>query len=144
MESGLLFAPATLEQSSVTLISTLGAARIKFPIIALQETNTKEEDVRRMKDGTLVYCGEKLLGWNVGGVEFVVHPLVVHLVDSHEVLSARLSSDLCQKIISIIICYSPTSAAKEHELDLLYKDLEEAIYNKKFCISLLSGTSMQA
>ena len=66
------------------------AGRIKFHVIALQETKTKKEDVRQMEDGTLIIRGGKLLGRNVGGVGFVVHPSIVHLVDSHEILSPRL------------------------------------------------------
>ncbi|KAK6764424.1 hypothetical protein RB195_024664 [Necator americanus] len=70
-----------------------------------------------------------------GGVGFVVHPSVVHLVDSHETLSPRLAilrlRPLRQKPISIINCYSPTSVADEPELDAFYEELEEVIRNEK-------------
>ncbi|KAK6753963.1 hypothetical protein RB195_013138 [Necator americanus] len=73
-----------------------------------------------MNDGTLVIRGEKIPSRNVGGVGFVVHPSVVHLVGSHEILSPRLAIlrllPLRQKSICIINCYSPTSAADESEL----------------------------
>ncbi|KAK6763024.1 hypothetical protein RB195_023648 [Necator americanus] len=69
----------------------LGAAeRIKFHVTALQGTKCRS-DVRQMNDGTLVIRGEKIPSQNVGGVGFVVHPSVVHLVDSHEILSPRLA-----------------------------------------------------
>ncbi|KAK6743159.1 hypothetical protein RB195_010429 [Necator americanus] len=44
-----------------------------------------------VNDGTLVIRGEKVPSRNVGG-GFVVHPSVVHLVDSHEILSRRLAT----------------------------------------------------
>ncbi|KAK6749858.1 hypothetical protein RB195_002083 [Necator americanus] len=55
------------------------ADRIKFHVIALQETKCRRSDVRQMNDGTLVIRGEKVPSRNVGGVGFVVHPSV-HLV----------------------------------------------------------------
>ncbi|KAK6742879.1 hypothetical protein RB195_010255 [Necator americanus] len=111
------------------------AERIKFHVIALQETKYRRSDVRQMNDGTLVIRGEKVMSRNVGGVGFVVHPSVVHLVDSHEILSPRLAilrlRPLRQKSISIINCYSPTSATDESELDAFYEELEEVVRNEK-------------
>ncbi|KAK6756764.1 hypothetical protein RB195_014909 [Necator americanus] len=85
-----------------------------------------------MNDGTLVIRGE-VPSRNVGGVGFVVHPSVVHLVDSHEILSPRawpfFASALCA--LSIINCYSPTSAADQSQLDAFYEELEDAIRKEK-------------
>ncbi|KAK6744593.1 hypothetical protein RB195_011365 [Necator americanus] len=96
-----------------------------------------------MNDGTLVIRGEKVPSQNVGGVGFVVHPSVVHLVDFHEILSPRLASlrlrPLRQKPISITNCYSPTSAADESELDAFYEELEEVIRNEKFFYKFVVG-----
>ncbi|KAK6764208.1 hypothetical protein RB195_024502 [Necator americanus] len=122
--------------TDVDLHALLGAAeRIKFHVIALQETKCRRSDVRQMNDGTLVIRGEKVPSRNIGGVGFVVHPSVVHLVESHEVLSPRLAilrfRPLRQKPISIINCYSPTSAADDSELDAFYGELEEVIRNEK-------------
>ena len=112
-------------------------------MIALQETKTKKEDVRQMKDGTLIIRGGKLPGKNVGGVGFVVHPSIVHLVDSHEVLSPRLAilrlRPLRQKTISIINCYSPTSAADEPEVEAFYEELEDVIHNEKSFYKFVVG-----
>ncbi|KAK6749857.1 hypothetical protein RB195_002083 [Necator americanus] len=44
------------------------ADRIKFHVIALQETKCRRSDVRQMNDGTLVIRGEKVPSRNVGGV----------------------------------------------------------------------------
>ncbi|KAK6760371.1 hypothetical protein RB195_021734 [Necator americanus] len=90
-----------------------------------------------MNDGTLVIRREKVPSRNVGGVGFVVHPSVVYLADSHEILSPCLAilrlRPLCQKPISIVNCYSPTSAANKSELDAFYEKLEEAIrYERSF------------
>ncbi|KAK6753808.1 hypothetical protein RB195_013036 [Necator americanus] len=105
------------------------AERIRFYVMALQGTKCRRSDIRQINDGTLVIRGEKVPSRNVGGVGFVVHPSVVHLVDSHEILSPRLAilrlRPLRQKSISIINCYSPTSAADESELDVFYEELEE-------------------
>ncbi|KAK6760627.1 hypothetical protein RB195_021910 [Necator americanus] len=109
----------------------------------VQETKCRRSDVRQMNDGTLVIRGEKFPSRNVGGVGFVVHPSVVHLVDSHKILSPRLAilrlRPLRQKPISIINCYSPTSAADEPELDAFYKELEEVIRNEKSFYKFVVG-----
>ncbi|KAK6759567.1 hypothetical protein RB195_021257 [Necator americanus] len=88
-----------------------------------------------MNDGTLVIRGEKVPSRNVGGVGFVMHPSVVHLVDSREILSPRLVilrlRPLRQKHISIISCYSPTAAADESTLGAFYEELEEVVRNEK-------------
>ena len=119
------------------------AGRIKFHVIALQETKTKEEDVRQMEDGTLIIRVGKLPGRNVGGVGFVVHPSIVHLVDSHEVLSPRLAilrlRPPRQKTISIMNCYSPTSAADELEVNAFYEGLEDVIHNEKSFYKFVVG-----
>ncbi|KAK6751444.1 hypothetical protein RB195_003064 [Necator americanus] len=91
------------------LHALLGAAeRIKFHVIAPQETKCKRNDVRQINDGTLVIRGEKVLSRNVGGFGFVLHSFVVHLVDSHKILSPCLAipclRSLRQKSISIVNC----------------------------------------
>ncbi|KAK6728855.1 hypothetical protein RB195_006117 [Necator americanus] len=103
------------------LHALLGAAeRIKFHVIALQETKCRRR-----------------------GVGFVVHPSVVHLVDSHEILSPRLAilrpRPLRQKSISIINCYSPTSAADDSELEAFYEELEEVVRNEKSFYKFVVG-----
>ncbi|KAK6735958.1 hypothetical protein RB195_018926 [Necator americanus] len=74
---------------------------------------------------------------------FVVYPSVVHLVDSHEILSPRLAilllRPLRQKPISIIKCYSSISAADEPELDAFYEELEEVIRNEKTFYKFVVG-----
>ncbi|KAK6762476.1 hypothetical protein RB195_023268 [Necator americanus] len=67
------------------------AERIKFLLIALQEIKCRRSDVRQMNHGILVIRGEKVPSQNVGGVGFVVHLSVVHLVDSHVILSPCLA-----------------------------------------------------
>ncbi|KAK6760812.1 hypothetical protein RB195_022034 [Necator americanus] len=96
-----------------------------------------------MNDGTLVIRGEKVPSRNVGGDGFVVHPSVIHLVDSQEILSPRLAilrlRPLRQKPISIINCYSPTSAADDSELDAFYEELEEVVHNEKSFYKFVVG-----
>ncbi|KAK6735574.1 hypothetical protein RB195_018657 [Necator americanus] len=86
---------------------------------------------------------QKVPSRNVGGVGFVVHPSVVHVVDSHEIVSPRLAilhlRPLRQKPISIINCYSPTLAADESELDAFYEELEEVIRNEKSFYKFVVG-----
>ncbi|KAK6760478.1 hypothetical protein RB195_021808 [Necator americanus] len=126
------------------LHALLGAAeRIKFHVIALQETKCRRSDVRQMNDGTLVIRGDKVPSRNVGSVGFVVHPSVAHLVDSHEILSPRLAilrlRPLREKSISIINCYSPTSAADDSELEAFYEELEEVVRNEKSYYKFVVG-----
>ncbi|KAK6762225.1 hypothetical protein RB195_023079 [Necator americanus] len=118
------------------LHALLGAAeRVKFHSIALQEINSRGSNVRQMNDSTLAIRGEKVPSRSAGGVGFVVHPPVVHLVDSHEILSPHLAilrlRPLRQKPFSIIKYYSTISAADESELDAFYEELEEVIRNEK-------------
>ncbi len=119
------------------------AGHIKYHVIALQETKSRKQDVRQLSDGTLVIRGEKVPSRNVGGVGFVVHPTIVHLVDSHEILSPRLAilrlHPPHQKTISIINCYSPTSAADDSELDAFYEHMEEVIRNEKSFYKFVVG-----
>ncbi|KAK6761152.1 hypothetical protein RB195_022280 [Necator americanus] len=100
----------------------VAAERIKFHVIALQETKCRRSDA---------------------GVGSLLHLSVVHLVDSHEILSPRLVilrlRPLRQKPISIINCYSPTSAADEPELDAFYEELEEVIRNEKSFYKFVGG-----
>ncbi|KAK6747822.1 hypothetical protein RB195_000796 [Necator americanus] len=116
---------------------------VKFHVIALQETKCKRSDVRQMNDGSVVIRVEKVPSRNVGDVDFVVHPSVVHLVDPHKILSPRLAilclRPLRQKSISIINCYSPTSAADESELNAVYEELEEVIRNEKSFYKFVVG-----
>ncbi|KAK6754737.1 hypothetical protein RB195_013616 [Necator americanus] len=86
-----------------------------------------------MNERTLVIRGEQVPSRNVGGVGSVVHPSVVHLVDSQKILSPHLAilrlCPLRQKPLNITSCYSATD---EYELDAFYEDLEEVIRNEKF------------
>ncbi|KAK6730284.1 hypothetical protein RB195_007007 [Necator americanus] len=122
----------------------LGAAeRIKFHMIALHETKCRWGNARQMNDGTLVIREERVSLRSVEGVGFVVHLSVVHLLDSHEVLSPHLVilrlRPLRQTPVSIIKCYSPTSSADESELDAIYEELEKVICNEKFFYKFVVG-----
>ncbi|KAK6764881.1 hypothetical protein RB195_024993 [Necator americanus] len=128
------------------LHALLGAAeRIKFYATALQQTNCRRSDVGQMNGGTLAIRGEKVPSQNVGGLGFVVHTSVVHLVDSHDILPPRLAilrlHPLRRKPISNINCYSPTSTDDESELDAFYEELEEVIHNENFFYKFVVGDS---
>ncbi|VDM78380.1 unnamed protein product [Strongylus vulgaris] len=94
-----------------------------------------EEGREAADDGTLIIRGEKVPSRNVGGVGFVVHLSIVHLVDSHEIISPRLAilrlRPLHQKAFTIINCYSPTSAADDPKLNAFHENLEEVIRKEK-------------
>ncbi|KAK6727235.1 hypothetical protein RB195_005132 [Necator americanus] len=73
------------------LHALLGAAeRIKFHVIVLQEAKCRRSDVPQISYGTLVIREETVPSRSVDSVGFVVHPSVVHLVDSNEILSRVL------------------------------------------------------
>ncbi|VDM53900.1 unnamed protein product [Angiostrongylus costaricensis] len=109
--------------------------RIKFYVIALQETKIKKTNIRRVNNETFVIRGEKVPSRNVSGVGFVVHPSIVHFVDSYGILSPRIAVLRLQlshhEKITIIICYSPTDAADGYELNAFYYQLEEVIRNDR-------------
>ncbi|KAK6744365.1 hypothetical protein RB195_011206 [Necator americanus] len=101
------------------LHALFGAAEcIKFHVLALQETKCRRSDVRQMNDGKLVSRGEK--------------------VPSRNILSLRLRP-LRQKPISIINCYSPTSAPDKSELDPFHEELKEVIRNAKSFHRFVAG-----
>ncbi|VDL78944.1 unnamed protein product [Nippostrongylus brasiliensis] len=78
--------------SNADLYALLEAAgHIKYHVNALQETKSRKADIRQHNDGTLVLRGKKIPSRNVGGVGLIMHPSVVHLVDSHEILSPPLT-----------------------------------------------------
>ncbi|KAK6752308.1 hypothetical protein RB195_003617 [Necator americanus] len=112
-------------------------------LIALQETMCRRSEVRQMNDGRVVIRGKKVPSRNVGGVGFVVHPSVVHLVDSNEILSPRLAilclRPLGRKPISIMNWYSPASAADDSELDAFYEELEEVVRNEESFYKFVVG-----
>ncbi|KAK6757255.1 hypothetical protein RB195_015214 [Necator americanus] len=110
----------------VDLHALLGAAeRIKFNVIALRETECRRSDVRQMNDGTLVIT-LVVTRRNVGGVGFFVHQSVVHLVDSHEILSPGLA------ILRLL-------PLQESKLDAFYEELEEVIHNEKSFYKFVVG-----
>ncbi|CAD6200263.1 unnamed protein product [Caenorhabditis auriculariae] len=95
-------------------------------------------------NGELLILGHKVPGKNVGGVGFLVNRSVQHLVDSHEIVNARLGIlrlNLGKRgRLTIINVYSPTSPEaeskakreeKEKELDDFYRKLEETIQREK-------------
>nr|CDJ92172.1 Endonuclease exonuclease phosphatase domain containing protein [Haemonchus contortus] len=111
------------------------STRLRFEVIALQETKTKETAIKKTNDGHLFVLGAKVDGKNVGGVGFLVHRRIEHLIDSTEVLSPRLAV-LRLRIdkrttVSIINCYAPTSTATDGEKDAFYKELEEVTKNER-------------
>uniref|UniRef100_A0A7I5EEF3 Endo/exonuclease/phosphatase domain-containing protein n=1 Tax=Haemonchus contortus TaxID=6289 RepID=A0A7I5EEF3_HAECO len=130
--------------SDAALYELLDAAsHIKYHVIVLQETKSWRTDLRRMNDGTLIIRDEKLLSRNVGSVGFVVHPSVVHLVDSHEILSPRFAilrlRHMHMKTISIVDSSSPHSTADELELDAFHDQLGEIIHNEKSFYKFVVG-----
>ncbi|VDM82593.1 unnamed protein product [Strongylus vulgaris] len=86
------------------------AGRINYHVIALQETKSRKTDVK-LSEGTLIIRGEKVPLRNIGGFGFVV-PSVVHLVDSHEILSPCLA------------IFTPSSASESHHYhQLLFSNI---------------------
>ncbi|KAK6039318.1 hypothetical protein COOONC_23177 [Cooperia oncophora] len=100
--------------------------RLRFDVIALQETKAKETATRKTNDGHLIVLGAKLSGRNVGGVGFLVHHRLEHMVDSVEVIGPRLAILRLRidkrTFVSIINCYAPTSTATDDERDAFYKE----------------------
>ncbi|VDM67863.1 unnamed protein product [Strongylus vulgaris] len=53
--------------------------------------NKVKKDGRQLRDGILINHGGKVPSRNVEGAGCIVHPSIIHLVDSHEILSPRLA-----------------------------------------------------
>ncbi|VDM61834.1 unnamed protein product [Angiostrongylus costaricensis] len=66
---------------------------------------------------------------------FVVHPSIVHFVDSYVILSPRVAVLRLQlshhKKITIIKCYLPTEVSDENEFNAFHYQLEKVIRNDK-------------
>ncbi|KAK6036434.1 hypothetical protein COOONC_26061, partial [Cooperia oncophora] len=114
----------------------LRSRQIKYDVIAIQETKGRTETIRRKTDhNELLIVGAKVDGKNVGGVGFLINQAVVHLVDSHKIISPRiavlrlLTKD--QGAISIINGYAPTSTATDEEREEFYQLLEDTIQNER-------------
>ncbi|CAD6188300.1 unnamed protein product [Caenorhabditis auriculariae] len=114
-------------------------------IVALQETKSQDTSCKTWPNGELLILGHKVPGKNVGGVGFLVNRSVQHLVDSHEIVNARLGILRLnlgrRRRLTIINVYSPTSPEaesdktkreeKKKELDDFYRKLEETIQREK-------------
>lgn len=73
----------------------------------------KTTDIGRLNDGTLVKRGRKIAFQNVGDVDAVVHPSIMHTVHSYQILSSQMAilylQTMHHKRIIIINCCSPIS-----------------------------------
>ncbi|KAK6048704.1 endonuclease/exonuclease/phosphatase family protein, partial [Cooperia oncophora] len=113
----------------------LRSRQIKYDVIAIQETKGRTETIRKTDHNELLIVGAKVDGKNVGGVGFLINQAVVHLVDSHKIISPRiavlrlLTKD--QGAISIINGYAPTSTATDEEREEFYQLLEDTIQNER-------------
>ncbi|KAJ1349530.1 hypothetical protein KIN20_005119 [Parelaphostrongylus tenuis] len=98
------------------------------PPLAAQETRTRKTDIRHLNNGALVIRREKGSSQNVGGVRYVDHTSITHLVNSYEILLPHLTIPRLElkrnTKITVTNCYSPTVAANEHELDVFYQQLK--------------------
>ncbi|KAK6742876.1 hypothetical protein RB195_010252 [Necator americanus] len=83
----------------------------------------------------LKYHTEVLRRLRGGDIGLVVHPSLVYLVDSHEILSPSLTIlrlfPLRSIAISIISSYSPTSTGDKSEMTVFYEELVELVRNDK-------------
>ncbi|KAK6057131.1 hypothetical protein COOONC_05354, partial [Cooperia oncophora] len=93
------------------------------------------ETIRKTDHNELLIVGAKVDGKNVGGVGFLVNQAVVHLVDSHKIVSPRIAVlrllTKNQGAISIINGYAPTSTATDEEREEFYQLLEDTIQNER-------------
>lgn len=117
-----------------TLLETV--RRVKFHVIALQDTRSPCDDIRQLDDGTLIILGGRVPTQIVGGVGFVVRPSLSPHVISHSILSPRVAilrfKTLEGKKVSIINCFSPPCTAARNDLDAFYAQLEYVI-NEENC-----------
>ena len=128
--------------SNVNFHALLDAAgRIKFHVIAQQETKTKKEDVRQMKDRTLIIRGEKLPGRTSAalGLSYAHQSSILSTYIKSTALSYPPPPPSTLEDHQYNECYSPTSAADERELDAFYEKLEEAIHNEKSFYKFVVG-----
>ncbi|EYC02503.1 hypothetical protein Y032_0099g3152 [Ancylostoma ceylanicum] len=97
------------------------AGRIKFHVIALQETKSKKSEVRQLNDGILI---------------IVERSFRREMLEVLAILRLHLPR---RKSISIINCCSPTVTADESELDTSYERLEDVIHNEKSFYKFVVG-----
>ncbi|KAE9416499.1 hypothetical protein Angca_001122, partial [Angiostrongylus cantonensis] len=63
----------TLSTDADPHVVLVAADRIKFYVIALQETKIKNTDTRQLNNGTFAIRGEKVPSRNVGGVAEILN-----------------------------------------------------------------------
>ncbi|KHJ98919.1 hypothetical protein OESDEN_01102 [Oesophagostomum dentatum] len=105
--------------------------KIKFHVIALQETKVKEDSTKTQVSGDMLILGCKLPNKNIGGVGFLVKKDIAPFVDSYNIFSPRLVvlrlKTPGRRDIAIYSCYAPTSAAEDEEREAFYNELESVI-----------------
>lgn len=117
--------------------------RIRYDVLALQETKVKAENTRKTDEGDLIILGAKVDKKNIGGVGFIVHRNLEPLVDSFNIISPRLAV-LKIKVnnnitLAVFNAYAPTSAAAEEEKEDFYTELEDAIKREKAFYKYICG-----
>lgn len=114
------------------------AGRIMLSVIALlQESKARKTYATwERKHSSFVEISS-----HSGGVGSLVHPSVVHLVGSYEILSFRLATTLTRphRRKPTITTNRYSSATDETEPTLFYLDLDEVIRNEKSFYKLVVG-----
>ena len=117
--------------------------KIRYDVLALQETKVKASTTRKTNEGDLIILGAKVDKKNIGGVGFIVHRSLEPSVESSEIISPRLAvlriNVNKNTTLAIINAYAPTSAATEEEKDEFYLEIEKVIKNEKAYYKYVCG-----
>ena len=131
--------------SSEANLATLMEAskKIRYDVLALQETKVKANNTKKTKEGDLIALGAKVDRKNIGGVGFIIHRRITHLVDSIDLISPRIAV-LRLRIsknttLSVINGYGPTSNSSDEEKDTFYLDLQNTIKKEKAYYKIVCG-----
>ncbi|KAK6745599.1 hypothetical protein RB195_011990 [Necator americanus] len=136
---------ASTVSTDVDLHALLGAAeRIKFHVIALQETKNIRSNVRQTNDGARRLRRKR----SKTKTRAVLILLCTRLLSSISLILTRSCHLVCfffrlrplrQKPISIINWHSQTPASDESELNAFYEELEEVNRNEKSFYKFVVG-----
>lgn len=117
--------------------------KIRYDVMALQETKVSTESTRRTNEGDLIVLGTKVDKKNIGGVGFIVHRNIERFVESSNIINPRLAVLKIRltktTAMTIINAYAPTSAATDKEKETFYNELEKITKQEKAYYKIICG-----
>ena len=117
--------------------------RVRYDVVALQETKRSLEYHQKLDDGTEIRLGSRDPNHPVGGIGFIVAPHIVPCIDSLTITSHRIGS-LILKIgkrsrMQIVCTYAPTSDASDEIHEEFLEELRVVVRDQSIKFRVMLG-----